>query len=206
MESRFTILRRQSRWLAAVAIVLGLPTAAHTQSMMDRLRQKAADKKAAVADSIADAATTAAVDKATGAVQCVVTDIKCIKKAFGSGKHVELSDAGGDIVCRSKKPDPSCWNHLAFEAYELYQVQLLSGRDLSEPIWKIMKLYRGSPLGDTSRFDWQGSASPTHITAYNCYLRSSGKAVYREECLRALAHGPAGAMIFYSLIPDDLVR
>jgi hypothetical protein len=36
---------------------------------------------------------------------------------------------------------------LAFEAYELYQLQLLSGRDLADPIEKIMSIYRASMLG-----------------------------------------------------------
>jgi hypothetical protein len=116
------------------------------------------------------------------------------------------TDADGDVVCRSENPDPSCWNHLAFEGYALYQVQLLSGRDLSEPIWRIMKIYRTSPLGDTRRFDWGGKDSPTHIAAYNCFLRNSGKTIYRDECLRALAHKGHSSMIFYSLIPDDLAR
>jgi len=115
-------------------------------------------------------------------------------------------DAGGDIVCRSERPDPSCWDHLAFEAYELYQVQLQSGQDLSDPIWKIMRIYRTSPLGDSLRFPWQGGDSPTHITAYNCYLRNSGKAIYGEECQRALGHKVTGSMIFYALIPDSLVH
>jgi hypothetical protein len=115
------------------------------------------------------------------------------------------TDGQHNIVCRSQNPDPSCWNHLAFEAYALYQVQLLSGRDLSDPIAKIMALYRASPFGDAQRFDWGGKDTPTHITAYNCYLRNSGPAVYRDECLRALEHGPRGPMIFYSLVPDDLI-
>jgi len=115
-------------------------------------------------------------------------------------------DAQGDIVCRSEKPDPSCWDHLAFEAYELYQVQLLSGQSATDAIWKIMRTYRTSPLGDTQRFPWQGGDSPTHITSYNCFLRNSGKAIYGEECQRALAHQTNGSMIFYSLIPDDLLR
>ncbi len=120
-------------------------------------------------------------------------------------KKVER-DPKGNTVCRSENPDPSCWNHLAFEAYELYQVQLLSGRDLAEPIWRIMTVYRSSPLGDTRRFRWQTRDSPTYVTATNCYLRTAGKAVYREECLRALEHEPSSSMIFYSLIPDSLVR
>jgi hypothetical protein len=115
------------------------------------------------------------------------------------------TDAPGNIVCRSRNPDPSCWNHLAFEAYTLYQVQLVSGRDLSDSIGKIMALYRTSPLGDTRRFDWASKDTPTHITAYNCYLRNSGPTVYRDECVRALDHGPRGPMIFYSLVPDDLI-
>ncbi len=120
-------------------------------------------------------------------------------------KKVEV-DADGNTVCRSRNPDPSCWNHLAFEAYELYQVQLLSREELARPIWNIMSLYRTSPLGDTQRFDWNGTATPTHITAYNCYLRDSGKAIYREECVRALEHRPHGSMIFYSLVPDVLMK
>jgi hypothetical protein len=116
-----------------------------------------------------------------------------------------VTDAQGNIVCRSQNPDSSCWNHLAFEAYALYQVQLLGGRDLSESIAKIMALYRTSPFGDTRRFDWAGKDTPTHITAYNCYLRNSGPTVYRDECIRALDHGTRGSMIFYSLVPDDLV-
>jgi hypothetical protein len=95
---------------------------------------------------------------------------------------------------------------LAFEAYELYQVQLLSGRDLADPMEEIMSLYRTSTLGDTRRFPWQGGASPRHVTAYNCYLRDSAKSIYRDECMRALANHPRSSMIFYALIPDDLVR
>lgn len=97
MTPRSVMPKRPARLLAAL-LVLSLPAQVHAQSIMDRLKQKAADKKAAVSDSIADAATSAAVDKATGAVQCLVTDIKCIKKAFDSGKHVKLADADGDSV------------------------------------------------------------------------------------------------------------
>jgi hypothetical protein len=128
------------------------------------------------------------------------------QKVLEKEKNKVETDPAGNIVCRSKNPDPSCWNHLAFEAYELYQVQRLSGRDLSEAIWNVMKIYRTSPLGDTKNFPWEGSESPTHITAYNCYLRNSGKSIYREECERALQHKKSSTMIFYSLIPDDLVK
>jgi hypothetical protein len=120
-------------------------------------------------------------------------------------KKVE-KDAKGNIVCRGDPPDPSCWDHLAFEAYELYQIQLLVGRDLSDPTGKIMSIYRTSPLGDTQRFPWEGGDSPTQITAYNCFLRNSGKDIYGQECRRALEHQATGSMIFYSLIPDDLGR
>ena len=128
------------------------------------------------------------------------------QKVLAAERNKVRIDADGRIVCRNDPPDVSCWNHLAFEAYELYQVQLLSGRDLADLIWNIMSMYRTSPLGDARRFPWQGGDSPTHITAYNCYLRNSGKSVYRDECLRALQHHPKSPMIFYSLLPDDLVR
>lgn len=97
MTPRSVLPKRPARLLAAL-LVLSLPAQVHAQSILDRLKQKTADKKAAVTDSIADAATSAAVDKATGAVTCLVTDIKCIKKAFDSGKHVKLADADGDSV------------------------------------------------------------------------------------------------------------
>ncbi len=141
-----------------------------------------------------------------GAMIYVEPDDEQNKKVLEKERTKVETDSQGNIVCRSKNPDPSCWNHLGFEAYALYQVHLLSGYDLTEPIWKIMKIYRTSPLGDTQRFDWQGPDTPTHITAYNCYMRNSGKAIYREECLRALEHKGTSSMIFYSLIPDDLVR
>ena len=69
-----------------------------------------------------------------------------------------------------------------------------------------MSIYRTSPLGDTQRFPWEGGDSPTQITAYNCFLRNSGKDIYGQECRRALEHQATGSMIFYSLIPDDLGR
>ena len=97
MTLRSLVPRNSARALTAL-LLLSLPGRMHAQGIMDRLKQKAADKKAALADSLADAATTAAIDKATGAVMCIVTDIKCIKKAFDSGKHVKLSDADGDSV------------------------------------------------------------------------------------------------------------
>jgi hypothetical protein len=128
---------------------------------------------------------------------------KQVYERYEKGRVVQ--DAAGNTVCRSQNPDPSCWNHLAFEAYALYQVQLLSGRDFSDPILRIMRIYRSSPFGDVRRFNWQGKDTPTHITAYNCYLRNSGNEIYREDCLRALEHQGHSSMIFYSLIPDDVV-
>jgi hypothetical protein len=110
-------------------------------------------------------------------------------------------DADGNTVCRSKRPAPPCWNHLGFEGYALYQAQLLSGRDTRAAIDRVMTVYRTSPLGDTQRFPWDGKESPTHVTAYNCYLRGAG-AIYRDECMRALSHKRSSAMIFYSLVPD----
>jgi len=127
------------------------------------------------------------------------------QKVLRAERHKVRTEADGRIVCRDDPPDASCWNHLAFEAYVLHQVQLLSGRDLAGPIEKIMSIYRTSSLGDTQRFPWRGGNTATHITAYNCYLRNAENPIYRDECLRALQHNPKSAMIFYSLVPDDLV-
>jgi hypothetical protein len=76
---------------------------------------------------------------------------KQVYERYEKGRVVQ--DAAGNTVCRSQNPDPSCWNHLAFEAYALYQVQLLSGRDFSDPILRIMRIYRSSPFGDVRRFN-----------------------------------------------------
>ncbi len=113
------------------------------------------------------------------------------------------TDQQGNIVCHRQNPDPSCWDHIAFEAYELYQVQLLAGRDLSDPIGQIMRHFRSTPLGDTQRFDWNAHVTPTAITAYNCYIRDLSDPIYTQECLRALEHNHTGAWVFYSLVPDD---
>jgi len=129
------------------------------------------------------------------------------RKVLQSEERKVVRKPDGNIVCRSENPDPSCWNHLAFEAYELYQVELLSRRGLpGDPVWRIMSTYRTSPLGSAERFPWNGKASPTYVAAVNCYLRNSGKAVYREECVEALAHQVKGSLVFYSLIPDGLIR
>ena len=75
--------------------------------------------------------------------------------------------------------------HLSFEAYALYNAQR---------------------LGNTAQFDWSGSNSPTHITAYNCALRFSGDPIYLKECLNALQHyKKSDGTVFFSLVPDALV-
>src|SRR3954470_15842508 len=89
---------RHIPWVAALVLVAAIPGRGEGQGVLDRLKQKAADKKAQVTDSVADATTSSAIDKATGAVKCLVTNISCIKKAFGSGKKVKLADQSGDGV------------------------------------------------------------------------------------------------------------
>ncbi len=140
-----------------------------------------------------------------GAMIYVEPDDPQNRKVLQSEEKRVVREPDGDIVCRNEKPDPSCWNHLAFEAYELYQVELLSRQRLpGEPVWRIMSIYRTSPLGNAERFPWNARVSPTYIAAVNCYLRNSGKAVYGAQCTEALAHEAKGSMIFYSLIPDSL--
>ncbi len=62
--------------------------------IFDRIKAKAKEKTDAATDSLTDAA----FDKASGAVKCVATNVNCIKKAFGAGKNVKLTDAKGNAV------------------------------------------------------------------------------------------------------------
>jgi outer membrane protein OmpA-like peptidoglycan-associated protein len=80
----------------AVAIA-GSPTPGTAQGILDRLKQKAQDKANAMADSLSDKV----IDQATGAIQCLATNIGCIKKAFGAGKPVKLVDADGKPAAAS---------------------------------------------------------------------------------------------------------
>ena len=84
--------------LAAAPLAL-VPTPAHGQGFMDRLKQKAQDRLNNAEDSLTDAA----LDAATGAVTCSASNTACIKKVFKAGKTVKLVDAKGKPV----SPDDS---------------------------------------------------------------------------------------------------
>lgn len=80
--------------LAALAVTLILPSSLSAQGLIDRAKHKLQDKVDATTDSVTDLA----IDKATGAAQCVATNTACIKKAFGAGRNVKLVDKNGKPV------------------------------------------------------------------------------------------------------------
>lgn len=125
----------------------------------------------------------------------------------------------GSIVC--KEDNVSCWNHLGFEAYDLYLIQQLisdlppdafpvpsTQADVAQAISQTIENWRTSRFGDPDRYPWVDppkGASPTHVTAYNCALRFSDDASYLTACVKALGHSPSGGTIFYSLVPDTIL-
>lgn len=136
--------------------------------------------------------------------------------------HINPGQPDETIVCKNPQADSSCWDHLGFEAYDLYLVQQLIANippdsfpvpgtpsDVATAIGQTMYYYRTSIFGDTSRFPW-GQSSPTHIVAYNCAQRFSGDQSFQNACVAALQSltdlhlGTTGGTIFYSLVPDAL--
>lgn len=124
--------------------------------------------------------------------------------------------SGGGIGCGAK--DVSCWNHLGYEGYAMFNIQEIlrtlpnaqfpvagTRDDIARTIQITMDTYRKSKYGNTAEFDWAGKDSTTHVTAYNCAQRFSGP-VFDSECHAALRHHPASATVFYSLVPDSLLR
>ena len=112
------------------------------------------------------------------------------------------------IHCGAK--DASCWNHLGYEGYAMFQIQQLT-RDvpglqpaIAKTVRAIMQEYQASAFGDTARFDWSSAGSVTHITAYHCAMRFEADPLYARECVAALAHKNSSATIFYSLVPESL--
>lgn len=80
---------------AAILTFAMLPSSAAAQGgLLGRIKAKVQDRIDAATDSMTDAA----IDKATGAVICAATNINCIRKAFGAGKHVEIVDRSGKPV------------------------------------------------------------------------------------------------------------
>jgi hypothetical protein len=62
------------------------------------MKAKAQQKVEKKIDSTADTLTGKAVDRATGAVTCVITNSECVSKAASQGKPVILTDAKGKKV------------------------------------------------------------------------------------------------------------
>jgi len=119
------------------------------------------------------------------------------------------------IGCGAK--DSSCWNHLGYEGYAMFNIQQLTRdiptakfpvastkEDIARTIDVTMDAWHNSQFGDTQRFDWSGSESSTHVTAYNCALRFSADAKFDRECRNALEHRKPSATVFYSLVPEAL--
>ena len=121
--------------------------------------------------------------------------------------------AGSGIGCGAK--DASCWNHLGYEGYAMFNIEQLTRdmpaakfpvpstkSDLAKTVKVTMDAWHQSMFGDTRRFDWSGSESTTHITAYNCAMRFSADPVFDRECRSALQHRKPSATVFYSLVPS----
>ncbi len=138
--------------------------------------------------------------------------------------HSNPGQPDDEIRCKDPSTGESCWNHLGFEAYDLYVIQQLTSdlapsafpvantqADLAQAISSTMTVYRTSVFGNTTDFDWGCTPSPgikcpsrTHVTAYNCAQRFSGDTLALSECVSALSNAPSGGTIFYSLVPDGI--
>jgi hypothetical protein len=118
------------------------------------------------------------------------------------------------IGCGAK--DSSCWNHLGYEAYVMFNIEQLTRgipdakfpiastkTDIARTVQVTMDAWRQSTFADPERFNWSGPDSTTHITAYHCAQRFSS-AAYEESCRSALLHGKSSATVFYSLVPESL--
>jgi len=136
--------------------------------------------------------------------------------------HSDANHPDDVIVCKNPNPSDqksgsSCWDHLGFEAYDVYTISLLindidpsqfpvstTQADVANATAAIMAAYRTSIFGNTSTFPW-GLVSPTYVTSYNCAQRFSSDSSAMNECLNALPRAGTGGSIFYSLVPDALV-
>ncbi len=118
------------------------------------------------------------------------------------------------IGCGEK--DVSCWNHLGYEGYAMFNIQQLTRDipasqfpvattkdDLARTIQLTMDAWHTSRFGDAEKFDWSSGESTTHVTAYNCALRYSGTS-FDHRCRIALQHRKPSGTVFYSLVPESL--
>lgn len=81
--------------LAALTVITAVrPAPLHAQSILDRIREKAKAKLNTLEDSLSNQI----VDEATGAVQCLITNLECMKNAADSAKPVKVVDKNGNAV------------------------------------------------------------------------------------------------------------
>jgi hypothetical protein len=124
-------------------------------------------------------------------------------------------DSDGTIRCGEK--DASCWNHLGYEGYAMFNIQQIiremadarfpvagTRGDIAKTVQMTMSAWHGSRFGDTARFDWAGTDSATHVVAYNCAQRFSADELFDRQCREGLRHRNTSATVFYSLIPESL--
>ena len=96
-------------------------------------------------------------------------------------RKVVHTDDGG-LSCSEK--DSSCWNHLGYEGYAMFNIQEITRdippekfpvattkEDIARTVKVLMDAWGKSRFADTRRFNWAGKDSTTHITAYNCAQR-----------------------------------
>ena len=113
--------------------------------------------------------------------------------------------------------DESCWNHLGYEGYAMFNIEQLTRdipaeqfpvasakADIARTVRVIMESWGKSRFGDTQKFNWSGSGTITHITAYNCAMRFSENPLFDRECREALRHPKPSATVFYALVPESL--
>ena len=119
------------------------------------------------------------------------------------------------IGCGAK--DSSCWNHLGYEGYAMFNIRQLTHDipaaqfpvpstkdDIAKTVQATMDAWHKSQFGDAQRFEWSSIESTTHVTAYNCALRFSGDPAFDRECRSALQHLKTSATVFYSLVPESM--
>jgi OmpA-OmpF porin, OOP family len=92
----------------AAAFLLGTATAAHSQSLGDRLKRRAKEAAERTVEQRVDKntteATNAALDKGENTVKCAATDKKCIDNAKKAGKQVVTDDNAGATGAANAAP------------------------------------------------------------------------------------------------------
>ncbi|MCU1236492.1 MAG: hypothetical protein JWP63_4459 [Candidatus Solibacter sp.] len=124
-------------------------------------------------------------------------------------------DGEGALRCGDR--DASCWNHLGYEGYAMFNIQQLTREmpaarfpvpgtkdDIARTVRVTMDAWHGSRFGDAARFDWSGPDSATHVLAYNCALRFSADPSFDRQCREGLRHRNTSATLFYALVPESL--